>query len=124
MILLTIAAVAVIAVVLGWSIANKIRRGGSCCAEHDAAPRKVAPADTDKANYSHTYTLTVDGMVCGACLRRVENAFNSTDGIYASGELQNKTVTLYTKAPLTRKQAAGILDGTTYTLIDIKEEVK
>lgn len=61
--------------------------------------------------------------MCGACLRRVENAFNSCEGFYASGELQNKTITLYTKIPLTRKQAAEMLGGTTYTLVDL-EEVK
>ena len=123
MTLLIIAVAAVIAVVLVWSIARKIRIGGSCCGEHEAAPRKITPADTDKTNYAHTYTLTIEGMVCGACLRRVENAFNSCEGFYASGELQNKTVTLYTKAPLTRKQAAEMLGGTTYTLVDL-EEVK
>ena len=123
MILLTIAAVAVIAVVLAWSIARKIRIGGSCCGEHEAAPRKIVSADTDKNHYAHNYTLTIEGMVCGACLRRVENAFNSCEGFYASGELQTKTVTLYTKAPLTRKQAAEMLGGTTYTLVDL-EEVK
>ena len=123
MILLTIAAVAVIAVVLAWSIARKIRIGGSCCGEHEAAPRTIVSADTDKNHYAHNYTLTIEGMVCGACLRRVENAFNSCEGFYASGELQTKTVTLYTKAPLTRKQAAEMLGGTTYTLVDL-EEVK
>ena len=90
MILLTIAAVAVVAVMLAWSIARKIHIGGSCCGEHEAAPRKIIPADTDKNHYAHNYTLTIEGMVCGACLRRVENAFNSCEGFYASGELQNK----------------------------------
>ncbi len=123
MILLTIAVVTGIAVVLAFRIANKIRFGGSCCGEHEAAPRKITPTDTDKTNYAHTYTLTIEGMVCGACLRRVENAFNSCDGFHASGELQNKTITLYTKASLTRKQAAEMLGGTTYTLVDL-EEVK
>ncbi len=122
MVYVIIAAVAA-AGVLVWSIASKIRFGGSCCGERESAPKKVRSKGNDPASYPYKYILKIEGMVCGACLRRVENAFNSHGETYAKGELQNKTVTLYSKAPLTRKQAAEMLGGTTYTLVDL-EEVK
>ena len=104
-------------------VVRKLRKGGSCCGGgHEAAPKRIKPKDRKLSNYSFRYSAKVEGMVCSNCLRRVENSFNSKEGIYAKGSLESKTVRLYSKQPLTRREAAGILSGLSYTITEYMEE--
>ena len=119
-----IAAAVVITVIVVLILVLRIRRGGGCCGEHEQAPKKLKASRRSLTDHKYTYIAEVDGMVCSNCLTRVENAFNRIDGIYAKGELSSKTVKLLSISPLTRRQAADILSGTTYTLIDLREERK
>ncbi|MBR1863813.1 MAG: ATPase P [Ruminococcus sp.] len=109
---------------LVWYVVNKLGHGGSCCSGHEAAPKRIKPKDRDLSNYAYRYAVGVEGMVCTNCLRRVENAFNSNEGIYAKGSLENKTVRLYSKRELTRREAVGMLDGSSYTITGFMEEEK
>ena len=104
------------------AITHKIRHGGSCCGEHEAAAARIRAADREISHYSYRYTVGIEGMVCSHCVRNVENAFHSAERIYAVADLGSKTVKLYAKHPLTRREASAILDGTSYTLTDFKEE--
>ena len=61
-------------------------------------------------------------MVCSRCVRNVENAFYAAGGVYAAADLSHKTAKLYAVHPLTRKEAAAMLNGTSYTLSAFKEE--
>lgn len=40
------------------------------------------------SNYPYQRILEVDGMSCGDCVVRIENALNSLDGIYARVDLK------------------------------------
>ena len=58
----------------GYSYRKKLRYGGGCCGEHDAMETKVKVADRNKKHYSYQVVLSIDGMTCSNCSRRVENA--------------------------------------------------
>ena len=107
---------------MAFTVIRRIRHGGSCCGEHEAAAAKIRAADRDLSHYPYRYTAEIEGMVCSHCVRNVENAFCSADGIYAAADLGRKTAKLYAKHPLTRREAAAVLDGTGYTLTAFKEE--
>ena len=100
---------------------RRIKRGGGCCGEHESAPKKIRPTDRDKTHYPYRYTAKAEGMICANCVRRVENSFNSNDGIYAKVNMDNNIVVIYSKRPLDRREAAQMLNGA-YTLTDFKEE--
>ncbi len=109
---------------IGYMIYKKISHGGSCCGEHEKAAEKTQPADRDITHYPYRYIAGIEGMVCSRCVRNVENALNSEDGIYARAELGAKTVTIYSKHALERRETAMLLDSAGYTLTDLKEEKK
>lgn len=117
-----IAALAV--TLLVWYVMRKLKHGGSCCGGHESAPEKIKPKDRKLSNYPYRYIADVEGMVCSNCLRRVENAFNTNEGIYARGRLDNKRVSIYSKRELTRREAVGMLDSLSYTITDFREERK
>ena len=79
------------------SVIHRIRHGSSCCGERDAAEKKVKVQDKNKSHYPYKYTIEVDGMHCSNCVRHVENAFNSQDGLWASASLEKKTVEVLSK---------------------------
>ena len=49
----------------------------------EAAVKKIKVSDKDLTHYPHRRVLKVDGMSCGNCAIRVENALNSLEGVYA-----------------------------------------
>ena len=121
---IVIAAVtAVFTALIAFYVIRRIRRGGSCCGEHEAAAHKIKAADTDISHYPYRYTVGIEGMVCSHCVRNVENAFNSAEDIFAVVDLAAKTAAVYSKHRLVRREAADILEGTTYTVTDFKEEI-
>lgn len=92
---------AILVVILVFSVysyLHKLRHGGGCCGEHDAAPKKVKVEDRNKQNYPYTVVLKVDGMTCANCARRVENALNSLPGTWATVDLGARQATVLLKA--------------------------
>lgn len=82
-----------------YSYFHKLRHGGGCCGEHEAAPKKVKVEDRNKAHYPYTVLIRVDGMTCGNCARRVENALNSLPGTWAEVDLGARQATVLLKEP-------------------------
>ena len=44
-------------------------------------------ADKNPAHYPYEVQLTIDGMTCGNCVNRVENALNELEGVWATADL-------------------------------------
>lgn len=65
------------------------------------------------------YKMTVDGMYCKNCARRVENAFNKTEGNWAAANLGKKLVVLRSKTEKTQTELAGIVSSEGYTLLEV-----
>ena len=101
-----------------FSIRKRIKYGSSCCGTHDATPAKIRVADTNKAHYPYTYTLTIDGMHCSNCVRHVENALNCHEGLWATVDLEKNITLVRAKTPQERKHLSEIIADEGYTLID------
>jgi copper chaperone CopZ len=99
------------------SIRKRIKYGSACCGTRDAAPAKIRVRDKNKSHYPYTYTLIVDGMHCSNCARRVENALNSIDGVWASVKLENNTVLVRSKNPVKWEDFSTVISKAGYTLI-------
>ncbi|WP_022933071.1 heavy-metal-associated domain-containing protein [Treponema bryantii] len=108
---------AIIVVCAILSIRKRIKYGSACCGTHDAAPKKIKVKDKNKAHYPYTYNLNVDGMHCSNCARRVENALNSKDGVWAKVNLEKKSVLVRAKNSLEESELSKIISDTGYTVI-------
>lgn len=80
----------VIAVVAGVKSYMKKLRSGCCGASSEPAVKKVKVKDKDPSHYPYQKVLKIDGMTCGNCANRVENALNHLDGVYASVDLMKE----------------------------------
>lgn len=94
-IVLVLVAIAVLSVM---SYVKKLRSG--CCGASDEKVKRVRVADRDKSHYPYSVVLTVDGMVCGNCAARVENALNALEGVWASADVEHGTVMVRMKQSL------------------------
>ncbi len=116
LILIVIAALAV------KSVVHRIRHGSSCCGERDAPEKKVKVSDKNKSNYPYRYIISVDGMHCSNCTRRVENALNSLDGIWATANLEKKYVSVLSKKEADEKVLTSQISGAGYTVLSFAQE--
>lgn len=82
-----------------YSYVHKLRHGGGCCGEHEATPKKVKVEDRNKKHYPYAAVMRIDGMTCGNCALRVENALNSQPGVWATVDLGARQATLLLKEP-------------------------
>ena len=82
----------IVAIIIGFAIRSAIKRGtsgccssgGSCgCGGGCGCHTDVKVRDKNLAHYPVEAVLTVDGMTCGHCASKVENALNTLDGVYA-----------------------------------------
>lgn len=101
------------------SIRKRIKYGSSCCGTHDAPPSKIRVRDKNKSHYPYTYTLKVDGMHCSACSRRIENALNSKEGVWAKVKLENNTVLVHSKSFLEKEYISNLISESGYTLLEL-----
>ena len=104
-----------------YGTVRRIRHGSACCGEHEAAPKKIRVSDTNKKNYPYMYELRVDGMHCANCARRVENKFNSNDGLWAVADIGEKTVTLRSKKAVEESYCRELIFDAGYTLLSMKQ---
>lgn len=115
--------VLILIIVVGGAVfgtVRRIRHGSSCCGARDAAPKKVRVADHNRNNYPYEYLLSVDGMHCGNCTRRVENAFNRQDGYWARADLETRTVKLLSKSEVREDVCTWIVSDAGYTLLNMR----
>ena len=106
---------------LVFMMRRKTTVGGSCCGSRETVEPKIKPKDRNKSHYPYHYQASIDGMVCSNCARRVENAFQKNDGILARVDLSGKLSDVRSKRPLSRQDVAAMLNGTSYSLMDLIE---
>ena len=66
-----------------------------------------------------TIELSVDGMTCGHCAVRVENALNELNGVWAKVDLGGKTALVRMMQPLPEAVLRQAVRGAGYTLLHI-----
>lgn len=106
------------------SIIHRIRHGSACCGERDAPEKKIHPKDKNKAHYPYKYIISVDGMHCSNCTRRVENSLNKIDGFWATASLENKTVTVLSKTEVAAGTFEKEIRDAGYTVLSVTKENK
>ena len=94
---LILAAVVLICAYAVYSYIRKLRVGGGCCGEREAAPKRVKVRDRDKRHYPYVLEVTVDGMVCANCARdlldiRPSSLAQRAYGVYRTYALGKKRV--------------------------------
>ena len=101
------------------SLIHRIRHGSACCGERDAPEKKIQPSDKDKSHYPYKYILSVDGMHCSNCTRHIENALNSIDGLWATANLEKKSVTVLSKLELEPADLESEVRDAGYTVLAV-----
>lgn len=101
------------------SYIKKLSRGGGCCGEHEEQEKKVRVADHDKSHYPYTVTLRIDGMTCGNCARRVENALNRMEGTWATADFFEGKATVRTKQPADAEVLRRAVGDAGYTMLEV-----
>ena len=112
--------IALLVLILTFSVygtVKRIRFGSSCCGSKTPPEKKVKVKDRNRNNYPYKYILRVDGMHCSNCARRVENALNKTEGRWATVNLADKEVRLYSKHEETDRDLADVIAASGYTML-------
>ena len=102
------------------SYAKKLTHG--CCgADSDGPQRRVRVADKNPEHYAHAVRLGIGGMTCANCARRVENALNGLDGVWAQVDLQKASALVRAKAPVTEEMLSRVVAQAGYTVTGMEE---
>ena len=118
---LILAAVVLLCAYAVYSYIRKLRVGGGCCGEREAAPKRVKVRDRDKRHYPYVLEVTIDGMVCANCARRVENALNSLDGVWARVEdVGSGRATVRTKSVPDEAALRSAVRQAGYTVLSVR----
>lgn len=117
-----IALIAVICIYAGYSYIKKLRKGGDCCGEREAVEKKIKVEDRDKRHYPYAATLSIEGMMCTNCARKVENAFNRRDGIWAKVDFAARKAVVRIKQPTDDADLRRIVREAGYTVLQIEDK--
>ena len=98
---------------------KKARKGGGCCGEHEAAEKKIKIGDRNKSHYPYITEISIGGMTCENCSRRVENALNSLDGVWAVVDIGIHKATVRTKSAPDEAELRKAVLNAGYVVTDI-----
>jgi copper chaperone CopZ len=101
------------------STLKRIIHGSACCGERDAPGKKIKVSDKNKSHYPFNYTLSIDGMHCSNCIRRIENTLNKLEGIWATGNLEKKEVLVLSKKLYDKNIFEDSVSNAGYTVLNV-----
>ena len=113
----------ILAVICIFSV-KKYRKkltSGCCGAGGEGTVKKRRVSDRNKAHYPYTKILKIDGMSCGNCANRVENALNALDGVWASVDLGSQEALVRMKQPMDPELLKNSVRKHGYTVIRITD---
>ena len=64
--------------------------------------------------------LTIEGMMCGHCTGRVEQALNALEGVKAEVSLDNKTATVTAVEEIAEELLVKAVTDAGYTVVDVQ----
>lgn len=117
--IVTILIVCVLAVVAFITIRNyrKQLNEGCCGAGGDAGPgEKVEPVDKDESHYPYIARVSIEGMHCDNCVRKVENAVNRIDGAWAKVDLPSHSAKVLLKDRKLQTQVRMAISNNDFTV--------
>ena len=113
----------ILAVICIFSV-KKYRKkltSGCCGAGGEGTVKKRRVSDRNKAHYPYTKILKIDGMSCGNCANRVENALNALDGVWASVDLGSQEALVRMKQPMDPELLKNAVRKQGFTVIRITD---
>lgn len=120
--LLVLTVLAAVCGYAGYSLIHKLRFGGGCCGEREAAPQRVKVTDRNKTHYPYKAMLRVDGMICSNCVRRVENALNSLPGVWVTRtDLSTGRITVRLQEPPKQEVLCHAVRKAGYLVLSVEE---
>lgn len=118
----TIGILLVLAVVVVLAVRSYRKKlAGGCCGGDGERVKKVRVADRDIRHYAFHMRVGVDGMVCANCARRVENAFNQREGVYARVNSEQKCAEVHSMQPLADEEIRKIVSEAGYSALTISK---
>ena len=102
----------------GYAAFRRLKKGGGCCGEHEAAEKRAAVADRNKHHYPYKVSLQIGGMTCENCARRVGNALNALDGVWARVRVDDATARILCKQPPDEDALRRAVRGAGYVALE------
>ncbi len=108
----------VIALVCVYGVfALRRKTTSGCCGSGGETVKRIKPADRHIENYPYAYRLVIRGMTCQNCAKRVENAFNASEGLFAKADFSSGNATVHAKRELSEEELRGIVGKAGYSLV-------
>ncbi len=115
----------ILAVICIFSVKKYRKKLTSGCCGVSARPgvkiNKVK--DRDKSHYPYRVLLKVDGMSCGSCAARVENALNALDGVWAQVDLGEEQADVRMKREYGEQELKAAVKTAGYTVYRVEKAV-
>ncbi|MDO5547126.1 MAG: cation transporter [Eubacteriales bacterium] len=93
---------------------------GCCSTANVEKVSRIPVKDRNKSHYPYLVELKIDGMVCGNCAQKVENALNAQNGVWATVDLGQKKATVRMKECLDDRQLRDTIHQSgTYTVLEV-----
>lgn len=122
-ILLTICVAAGIAAAAAATV-KKFRQGGGCCGSHEAAVWKTGVRYHKRGQYPWETRLTIGGMTCDNCARKVENALNRVPGTWAKVSISDAAARVRTEERPDEQSLKRAVREAGYTVLTILPAVR
>ena len=98
------------AVICIFALKGAIKRTSKgCCGSGGKDEKKIRCKDKNKEHYPYQCEIEVSGMVCGNCVKHLENAFHASDNFYVKADLSKKTVMIHMKENVSVQELKGII---------------
>lgn len=110
-----------ICIVIGIKSYAKRLTSGCCGTGGPKSVKKVKVADKHPEHYFFEAILTIDGMTCGNCAAKVENALNVMEGVWASVDLSMGQAKVRMKSRLSDNELKKAVQEAGYTVLKIME---
>lgn len=98
------------------------RLASGCCGAGGDAEKKIKVKDKNPDNYAHCVTLDIDGMTCGHCQTRVENALNAREGVWAKVDLEARNARVRMKQAVPEDELRRIVSKAGYVVTGVHTE--
>lgn len=111
--------IVIICVLSVRSYTKRVTRG--CCNAGGDPVKRVNPKDKNPDHYPYTSEIKVEGMTCSSCARRVENALNSIDGVWAKADSTAGYATVRMKEQLEDEEIRKAVSSAGYGVTGIEK---
>ena len=118
----------IIAVVFFAILWRLIRKGGPGCScgcggcEADSGRPKVSTKGRKKEDYPYLWEMQIEGMTCRHCVRNVEDALNSLEGVWAKVDLGKKTAEVRLKQEKDEHELVKAVFDAGYAVSAVKKQ--